>query len=87
MPIALTQSSLSVPLLMAQGIPGDYLTQSLWKAPGPPVPLSCAQGPLGGRKQCIVMLASRTSCSDPGARQVFVKTLPESPVLPGQGEA
>lgn len=34
MPIALTQSSLSVSLLMAQGILGDYLTQSLWKAPG-----------------------------------------------------
>lgn len=42
-------------------------------------PLSCAQGPLGGRKQCIVMLASRTSCSDPGARQVFVKTLRREP--------
>lgn len=28
-----------------------------------PVP----RGPLGGRKQCIVMLASRTSCSGPGA--------------------
>lgn len=33
MPIALTQSSLSVSLLMAQDILGDYLTQSLWKAP------------------------------------------------------
>lgn len=60
---------------------------SLWKAPGPPVPLSCAWGPLGCRKQCIVMLASRISFRDPGAGQVFVKTLPREPCAAGQGQA
>ena len=72
MPVTLTQGSLSIhpphprPNL-GHGMPGGYLAQALWKAPGLPAPLSCARGPLGGRKQCIVMLASRISCSGPGA--------------------
>lgn len=66
-------------LLGAPGIPRGHLAQSLRKAPEPLALLSCARGPLGSRKQCIVMLASRISCSDPGAGWVFVRTLPREP--------
>lgn len=69
------------------GIPGDRLALSLWEELGPLVPRSCARGPLGGRKQCIVMLASRISCSSPGAGRGFVEMLPGEPraAWPGSG--
>ena len=81
-PKCLSPSPRTAFLSPTRGPPG----QSLWKPPEPPAPLSCARGPLGGRKQCIVTLASRISCSGPGAERVFVKTLPREPWLPGQGQ-
>lgn len=77
-----THSNLSTP-----GIPGDRLALSLWEELGPLAPRSCARGPLGGRKQCIVMLASRISCSSPGAGRGFVEMLPGEPraARPGSG--
>lgn len=83
----LPQSSLSIPVFRTRGIPGGHLAQSLWKTQGPLAPLSCAWGPLGRRKQCIVVLASRISCSSPGPDGSLWKPSPESPMLPGQGQA